>query len=153
MKQLLTVLVCLVFGLSCQAQTATNALLGKWETSRIRESNVINGKKNVEEYNYEGERLYNFVSDKVCYITTGYSDVKHPHTYVIKGDKIIFTMEPMHLRKIKSSEDEYGIELETTSWYFKIDTDKKLLYFSNTTKDGNDSYQSIITFKKVKKVK
>lgn len=151
MKQLLTVLVCLVFGLSCQAQTATNALLGKWETSKIRESNVINGKKSQEEYDYEGERLYNFVSDKVCYITTGYSDVKHPHTYVIQGDRIIFTMEPMHLKKIKSSEEEYGIELEPTSWNFKVDADKKFLYFSNTTKDGNDTYASRITFKKVKK--
>lgn len=151
MKHLLATAICLLFVITSQAQTSASALLGKWETSALRDISIIDGKKTTEEHSFEGERIYNFTSDKLCYITTAYTDVAHPHKYVIEGNKVYFTMEPAHLAKLMKDDAEYGIELEPTEFEFNVDTAKKKLYLTRTSVDADkNTYQSVFIFKKKK---
>lgn len=152
MKHLLSTTICLLFVISSHAQTSAKDLLGKWETATLREVNIVDGKKTTEDHSFEGERTYNFSSNKLCYITTAYSDVAHPHEYVIKENMVYFTMLPAHLKKLMEGDEIYGIELEPTEFEFAVDTAKKRLYLTRTSVDENkNTQQSIFIFKKKKK--
>lgn len=151
MKQLLSSIIFVLNVLFIQAQTPKDNLLGKWETFTLQQTNVIDGEKDFSEYSFEGERIYHFTSDNKCTITTSYTDIAHPHTYRIEGNKIYFTIDPIHKKALMDSNDEeYGIELEETDFEFLVEETKKELHFiSNDEEDDKNSYQTIIILKKI----